>query len=201
MMSRVPRAAAIVVFAALCLTGSPRAHATPDAVAFVRTLGTEAIQVLGPQVPEQRRLARFRELFRDDFDVPRIGAFVLGRYWRTATPQQQREFLSLFQEYIVQAYSARLGQYGGEPFRVTGSRVAGDEIVVTSQVIRQNGAPVQVDWYLVSDGNRLKIVDVYVGGISMKVTERDEFGSIIQRNGGSLEPLLAALRRKVGTAR
>lgn len=201
MMSRLAKGSAILAFAALCLAGGPRAQAAPDAVAFVSALGTQAIQVLGPQVSEQRRLARFRELFRDDFDVPRIGAFVLGRYWRTATPQQQQEFLQLFQEYIVQAYSARLGQYGGEPFRVTGSRAAGDEIVVTSQVIRQNGAPVEVDWYLVNEGGRLKITDVYVGGISMKVTERDEFGSIIQRNGGSVEPLLAALRQKVGAAR
>jgi phospholipid transport system substrate-binding protein len=200
MMSRLPKVAAIVVFAALCPVGGPRAQAAPDAVAFVSTLGTQAIQVLGPQVSEQRRLTRFRELFRDDFDVPRIGAFVLGRYWRTATPQQRQEFLRLFQEYIVEAYSARLGQYGGEPFRVTGSRAAGEEIIVTSQVIRQNGAPVEVDWYLVDEGGRLKIIDVYVGGISMKVTERDEFGSIIQRNGGSVEPLLAALRQKVGAA-
>jgi phospholipid transport system substrate-binding protein len=47
---------------------------------------------------------------------------VLGRYWRTASPEEQQEFLRLFQEYIVQAYAARLGEYGGEPFRVLGSR-------------------------------------------------------------------------------
>src|SRR6185437_5438455 len=98
-----------------------------------------------------------------------IGQFVLGRYWRTATPEEQQEFLALFQEYIVQAYSARLGEYGGEPFRVTGSSNSGDDIVVRSQVIRQNGAPVGVDWHLDDQGGALKITDVYVGGISMKV--------------------------------
>jgi len=200
MMRRYSKVTAIVVLAVACLGGSPRANAAPDPVAFVTALGTQAIQVLGPQVSEERRLAQFRELFRDDFDVPRIGAFVLGRYWRIATPQERQEFLRLFQEYIVQAYSARLGQYAGQPFRVLGSRPAGDEIIFRSQVVRNDGSAVTVDWYLVNDGGRLKITDVYVGGVSMKVTERDEFGAIIQRNGGRIEPLLAALRQKVGAA-
>src|SRR5258708_11641500 len=90
-----------------------------DARTFIGTLGQQAIEVLGPAVPEVQRQARFRELFRDDFDLPGIGQFVLGRYWRVATPQEQQDFLGLFQEYLVRAYSAQLGQYGGEPFPVT----------------------------------------------------------------------------------
>ena len=50
--------------------------------------------MLGPRVAPEQRLARFRQLFHNDFDVPGIGRFVLGRYWRTASPQEQQEFLS-----------------------------------------------------------------------------------------------------------
>src|SRR5690242_9334907 len=93
------------------LWASPRPADAQDARGFVGTLGEQAIQVLGPSVPEVRRQARFRELFRDDFDLPGISQFVLGRYWRVATPQEQQDFLGLFQEYLVRAYSARLGAY------------------------------------------------------------------------------------------
>src|SRR5687768_10787331 len=72
----------------------PRRVEAQDARAFIGNLGTQAIQVLGPGVPAAQRLARFRELFRNDFDVPGIGQFVLGRYWRIATPQEQQEFLA-----------------------------------------------------------------------------------------------------------
>src|SRR5205085_393073 len=123
----------------LLLLAAPRPAGAQDARAFVSTLGQQAIQVLGPSVPAAQRLARFRELFHNDFDVPGIGQFVLGRYWRTATPQEQQEFLGLFQEYIVRAYAARLGEYGGEPFRVTGARPNGDETVVGSEISRPNG--------------------------------------------------------------
>ena len=192
------RSAAIGVFALTALFFFvPREATAQDARGFVSTLGTEAIQVLGPSVSPAQRLARFRELFRNDFDVPGIGQFVLGRYWRTATPQEQQDFLALFQEYIVRAYSARLAEYGGEPFRVTGSRPNGAETVVSSEIIRTNGSRIAVDWYLIDRGGAHKITDVYVGGVSMKVTQRDEFASVIQRNGGQVGALIAQLRQKL----
>ena len=177
----------------------PREANAQDARAFVATLGQEAIQVLGPGVSVEQRQARFRELFRDDFDLPGIGQFVLGRYWRLATPQEQRDFLGLFQEYLVRAYSARLGAYGGEPFRVTGVRPNGEETIVTSEIVRPNSGPIAVDWYLTGRGP-YKITDVYVGGVSMKVTQRDEFARIIQNNGGQPSALLAVLRQQLREA-
>jgi phospholipid transport system substrate-binding protein len=196
-MIRRPPAIAAAVLVTSLLMAAPLARAAEDPRSFVGTLGAQAIQVLGPSVAPAQRVARFRQLFHDDFDIPGIGQFVLGRYWRTATPQEQQEFLQLFQEYIVQAYSARLGEYGGAPFRVTGSRPAGGETVVTSEIDRPGGAPIQVDWFLINSGGAYKITDVYVGGVSMKVTQRDEFASVIQRNGGQIGALLAQLRQKL----
>ena len=192
-----------VIGALIVLTGLLAAApaGAQDAQAFVAQLGNQAIQVLGPSVSPAQRVARFRQLFRDDFDVPGLGQFVLGRYWRTATPEEQQEFLRLFQEYIVQAYAARLGEYGGEPFRVTGSRPSGDETVVSSLIERANAGRVQVDWYLINRGGAPKITDVYVGGVSVKVTQRDEFSSVIQRNGGRVDALLAQLRQRLAAAR
>src|SRR5438270_10284787 len=189
------------LLASVVLLALPGAARAQDARAFVGNLGQQAIQVLGPSVSPAQRVMRFRELFRNDFDVPGIGQFVLGRYWRAASPQEQQEFLGLFQEYIVRAYASRLGEYGGEPFRVLGSRPAGDETVVTSQIDRPNGGRVMVDWYLVNRGGAPKITDVYVGGVSMKVTQRDEFASVIQRNGGRVDALLAQLRQRLAAAR
>ena len=198
-MRRLLSLGALVLVAAVGAT-APRPAAAQDAAAFVRTLGTEAIQVLGPSVSPPQRLARFRQLFHDDFDVAGIGRFVLGRYWNTATPQQQQEFLQLFQEYVVQAYASRLGPYGGEPFRVMGARPAGDETVVSSEVMRPGGSPILIDWYLIGGGGgRFKISDVYVGGVSMKVTQRDEFASVIQQRGG-VAGLIALLRQKTARA-
>jgi len=195
----IRRCAAVGALLVMVLVLAPREASAQDARGFIATLGEQAIQVLGPGVPEVQRQARFRILFHDDFDLPGIGQFVLGRYWRVATPQEQQDFLSLFQEYLVRAYSARLGQYGGEPFHVTGTRPNGEETIVTSEIVRRNGSPIAVDWHLTGRGS-FKITDVYVAGVSMKVTERDEFASVIQRNGGQVAALIAQLRQKLAVA-
>ena len=174
----------------------PRPAAAQDPREFVTSLGEQAIQVLAPDVSPAQRLSRFRALLSSQFDVSGIGRFVLGRYWRTATPQEQQEFLALFQEYVARAYSARLGGFGGEPFRVTGAHPNGGETVVSSEIVLASG-PIGIDWYLADDGGRYKITDVYVAGISMKVTQRDEFAAVIQRSGGSVEGLLSQLRQKI----
>jgi len=190
-----------IVLLALSLLGfaAPRQAAAEDPRAFVNTLGAQAIQVLAPSVSAAQRLDRFRELFSTDFDVPGIGRFVLGRYWRTATLQEQQEFLKLFQEFVVRAYAARLGSFGGEPFRVVGARPSGDETIVNSEIVLTSG-PIGLDWYLVENGGRYKITDVYVAGVSMKVTQRDEFAAVIQRSGGRIEGLLSQLRQKLTTS-
>ncbi|HVH81151.1 MAG TPA: ABC transporter substrate-binding protein, partial [Stellaceae bacterium] len=155
------------------------------------------IQVLGPSVPPAARVQRFRELFASDFDLPRIGQFVLGRYWRVATPEQQAQFLGLLREYLAQAYAGRLAEYAGEKFQALSAQPQGDETVVFSEITRNNGGKIRVEWHVDNRGG-WKITDAYVAGVSMAVTQRDEFASVIQQGGGSIQYLLDRLRQKVG---
>jgi phospholipid transport system substrate-binding protein len=142
-------------------------------------------------------VARFRELLREDFDVPGIARFVLGRYWNAATEEQRAEYVRLFEDYISLAYSTRLAEYTGEKFKVTGSRPDADGAIVSSQIIRPaGGPPVKVDWRLTGRNGVYKISDVSVDGISMAVTQRSEFASVIQHNGGQVQGLITMLRER-----
>ena len=131
---QAPRALGVALLLAACLAAGPRGAAAQDAATLVQNLGNEAIHVLGQSVPPAQRTAHFRRLFDSDFDLPGAARFVLGPNARALTPEQNQEFLTLFREYLAQAYSKRLTEYGGEPFRVTGSRPNGEETVVSSQV-------------------------------------------------------------------
>src|SRR5260370_11352909 len=113
--------------AALVRAGGAFAPAIPaaaaaDPAALISNLGSRALEVLGKDATQSQRAARFRELLREDFDVPAIARFVLGRYWNTATEEQRAEYVKLFEDYITLAYSTRLAAYTGETFKVTGSR-------------------------------------------------------------------------------
>jgi phospholipid transport system substrate-binding protein len=182
------------------LVAAPRGEAAQDPGAFIGTLGNEAIRVMGRSVSPAERMARFRQLFESDFDLPDLAKFVLGPYSRALSPEQQEEFLRLFRESLVQAYSAKLADYSGQPFRVTGARPSGNETVVTSQVEKSSGTPVEIDWHVVDRAGHNLVTDVLIDGVSMKIAQRDAFAGIIQRNGGRPDSLLAALRQQLASA-
>ena len=171
--------------------------AAADPAAVITNLGNRALEVLGKSATPAQRVARFHELFREDFDVPGIARFVLGRYWKTATTEQQGEFTKLFEDYIALVYSSQLSAYSGETLKVTGSRADSEGPIVASEIIRPAGAPpVKVEWHMTDQHGTYKIRDVAVDGISMAVTQRSEFASVIQRNGGQVQGLIAMLREK-----
>jgi phospholipid transport system substrate-binding protein len=172
-----------------------------DPAGFIRSLGSEALAVLSPKVEPSVRQIRFRQLYEDYFDTTTIARFVLGRYWWAATPVEQQQFKRLFEKYVVFAYSARLSAFSGETFRVTGARPDGNGFIVTSEIHHPEGQPpTPVYWRLTRKGGGLKIVDVIVEGISMAITQRSEFASVIARNGGSVAALLAVMRQKIREA-
>ena len=196
---RSPLTIATLLLSIAFCAAAPRNAAAQEqgAAAFVQNLGAQGFQALAPSIPESQRVVRFRELLEADFDLPEISRFVLGPYARAMAPQQQQEFIGLFRDYVGSAYSVRLASYSGVSFRVTGARPYGGEIVVSSQVSRPSGQPAQIDWHVVSGGGRYKVTDVVVGGVSMKASQRSEFASIIQRNGGRPEALLTVLRQQL----
>jgi phospholipid transport system substrate-binding protein len=178
----------------------------PNAVAadpsvFMNELWTRAVEILGKKVPQTERLVRFRELFQADFDGPGIARFVLGRYWKNASEQEQQEFLKLFEDYVVYVYGIRLSSFNGETFKVRGSRADNSGVIVSTDIISPGGeAPIKIDWRLVTDKGAFKINDVIIEGISMMVTQRSEFASVIQRHGGQMSGLLSLMREKTKTA-
>jgi phospholipid transport system substrate-binding protein len=173
-----------------------------DAVAFMNKLWDRAVEVLNNKADPAIREAHFRELFHADFDAAGIARFVLGRYWRTASEEEQQEFVKLFEDYIVFVYAARLSNFGGEALKVRGSRSDGDGVIVSTDVVRPGAAApsMRIDWRLVSDNGAYKINDVIVEGVSMAVTQRSEFASVVQRNGGHVRGLIAMMREKTASA-
>lgn len=165
------------------------------ATAFINDLAEQALAVLRRHdLSLEQREAVFRKLLREGFDMNFIARFVLGRHWREMNVEQQAEYLEVFSEYVLQTYSRRLGGYAGQSFAVTGARPAGkQDVIVQTRIDQPSGAPISADWRVrVGDGYR--IVDIMVEGVSMAVTQRSEFGAVVQR--GGVAGLVEALRAR-----
>ncbi len=205
MLRRSLLTAAVVLIAPALAPAVPAATAI-DPAAFVSNLGNQLQTVTTTLSPEQR-LAGFRELFREDFDVAGLGRFVLGRFWRVFSPSEQQEFLGLFENYVVHTYSDRLSEYDsdGGALRVTGSRPDPDGAIVSSEIIRGSGRgqgvqPIKVDWRLTACNGGYKISDVIIDGIGMAVTGRSQLEGVVERNGGRAQAILAVMRQQIASA-
>jgi phospholipid transport system substrate-binding protein len=181
-----------------------RVEAVPatNAVGFINDLVNQALKALSnKQMSVEERETQFRKLLREGFDVPRISRFVLGRYWNQASDQEKQQFQKLFEDYIVHSYSARFAEYSGETVKVIGSRQESETgAIVMSQIIRPNGGPpTKVDWRVRKEDSGFKIVDVDIEGVSMAITQRDEFSAVIQRGGGTVASLNKTLQEKLAS--
>jgi len=205
MMRRTLLTASVVLIVGALAPELP-AEARMDPAAFINNLGHQLQMVTSSTSPEQR-LAGFRELFREDFDVPGLGRFVLGRYWWALTPSQQQEFLGLFENYVVLTYSDRLSEFAdsGDVPKVTGCRADPDGALVSSEIVRGAGRgptaqPIKVDWRLTEHDGIYKISDVVIAGLSMGVNGRSQLEGVVERNGGRAQAILAVMRQQIASA-
>jgi phospholipid transport system substrate-binding protein len=179
------------------------AHAAPDAaVGFVDTMVNQALDLLrDKQMPKAERDQKFAAILTRDFDIPRISRFVLGRYWTTASDQERQEFAKLFERWVVRTYSARFADYAGETVKVEGAKPQTDtDVIVESEIIHPDGTPpAKVDWRVRQKDGTFKVVDIDVEGVSMALTEKEEFASVIQRNGGTVANLNTALQQNLAS--
>ena len=169
--------------------------------AFVDDLGKQTISNLADTAaPFESRRDRLRSLLREGFAVERIGRFVLGKYRRLAEPREVDEFVQVFEDYIVNFYATQFSRYSGEKLavqKVLKKPKARDSMVVTHILTGDGREPLRVDFQVRHVGDKYKIMDVRVEGISMVLAQRDEFTTYIGNNGGKIQTLTTALRKRL----
>lgn len=163
---------------------------------FVQSMANRAIGFLGNEgLSQAQKKNSFRKLLQDSFDMKTIGRFSLGRYWRFATPDQRNEYQKLFEKMVINVYSDRFSEYTGQKFETRSFREEGTkDTLVTSYIVPEQGPEIEVEWRVRYKKGRYKVVDVIVEGVSMSVTQRSDFSSVIQRGGGEVSALLTYLK-------
>lgn len=194
----------VAACAVLVLTGAGPGTARATEVepgAFVQALGDKTIDVIkDPESSPDQRKRYLRELLSEYFDVDTIGHFVLGRYWRAATPAQRRQYVTLFRTFVLESYAlrleifrksifARFGDDAGKIFETLRLRIIQVQHVnkrdslVTTELGFPGRRPLHVAYRVRAGNGALKIVDVIEEGLSLLVTRRSEFGAVVKRHG------------------
>lgn len=163
----------------------------------VQRLGDEAVAILSdPTVSAQGRMDAFQRILQRDFDVSLIARFVLGPRWRKIPEAQRRSYVQAFSQFLVHTYAVRLGNVRIDRFSLLDTRRVGrKDWIVRTEIVR-GGDKVAANWRLRKRKGHYRVIDVVVAGVSMAVTHRQEFASIIHANGGNVATLIAMLERQ-----
>ncbi len=138
------------------------------------------------------------EVLRPHVDQHRISALALGKYWRTATPQQRADFEKEFKETMVRLYSTAYASYNDWSIDYMPSRLKADDkkVIVKIKVNRSGGQPVAISYRVVNQASGWKVYDIIIEGISLVTNYRNQFKGIIEDGGGKVQALIDHLAKK-----
>lgn len=174
-----------------------------DPAAFIQSLNDETISVIvSPETSAGQRRDRFGSLLVGNFDLDAIARYAMGRYWQTATPSQQREYLELFRAGVLETYISRFESIREDAARdggtLTGRIVEVRSVTASDKLVRTlvqmpKGKPFPIAYRLRVRDGQWKIIDVIENGISLLVTRRSEVATTADRKG--VDGLLAMMRK------
>ena len=119
------------------------------------------------------------------FDFARMTALAMGKNWRAATPEQQKQLTEQFKTLLVRTYSGALTNYRDNTMNYKPLRAnPGDtDVIVRTEVTRPGQAPVPIDYSMEKTPEGWKAYDVIVAGVSLVTNYRDEFNDVIKSSG------------------
>ena len=167
---------------------------------FVKRVTTQGIEeLINSNVSEAEKKERFTKLFNEDLDLDFIGKFVLGRYWKTSSKEQQKKFIDVYRKLNIQTWSARFDEFKGKKFEFRGveKSKSKDQAFVNTQVPMKEGAPAIVRWRVKETNGRMRIVDIIIENVSLAQTARSEYTAYINKSPDGVEGLIRNLQSKI----
>ena len=191
------------IMTAFLLFFATQAHAAIDAGKaedFVKDVTQTGIEeLINTNVSAAEKKERFTKLFNKDLDLDTIGRNVLGRYWKTATPQQRKDFIDVYRKLNIQTWSERFDDFKGKHFEFIGTEKSNsaDQIFVSTQVPMDEGKPASVKWRVKDTNGSMRIVDIIIENVSLTLTARSEYTSYIQKAPKGIDDLINNLKTKL----
>ena len=173
--------------------------AESDPGSYVMEMTTNAINTLTDKsISQNEKESQFGKLFDKNFDVPSISRFVLGKYWKQASTDQKKKFIKTFRNYIVKTYSSRFNEYSGEQLQLLNTENESNPkiFLVHTALERQDAPIIKIDWRVGKKKDRFVILDIIIEGISLAITQRSEYVSVIGQNEGNIDQLISMLEEK-----
>ena len=196
-------AATFATFVAASRTGNATRAAEKSAELVVHRLVDHILQLIQHDRGSRQQESRLMAAIESQTDLSLLARMTMGRYWRQASSHQRQVFVDLFGRYLLRSFAGRLSRYAGTDLSaarkrfiiLTSQPVGKKDVIVRSKVTPPSGVPLKVDWRLRHREGRPVIIDLVVEGVSLLITQRSEFGAVLERVG--IDGLIHELQERV----
>jgi phospholipid transport system substrate-binding protein len=167
-----------------------------QATTFIDVVGRGLMDTVNGASNPAAKAEGLERIIENNVDISAVARFCIGRFWRIATPEQQKEYLELFHQVLVRNITGRVGEYQGVSIVTNRATAREDGVAVTTTVTRPNNAPNRVDWLVTSETGKPRVIDVIAEGTSLRLTQRNDYLAFLSRNNNSVQALIEALRQQ-----
>lgn len=189
---------AVLPVAACLVLGRPaRADDLSAARNLIQTAATQLLAVVNSSQSDAQKETAMHDLVAQAVDVDGVARFVIGRFWRQATPAQQQDYMQTFRQLLVYAVTGQASSFQGASFSIVGVARRDVGIVVDTNVTVPGKPQALVQWVVATVGGQPKIIDILAEGTSLRLTERNDYAGVISQHGGQIQPLLDAMHHQL----
>lgn len=144
----------------------------------------------------QGRYDALAPVIESSFDTQLISQVILSRYWKELPPEQQRQFVAIFNRLSISTYASRFDSYSDESFKTLGvEEMKKGRQLVTSELASGNKKPVKFEYLLQQNGGRWYIISVIADGVNDLALKRAEYATIINDKG--FDGLINEMEKKI----
>jgi len=158
-------------------SGSPTEDLKPSLNSLVDLLGDESLK--GEEKKDERRTKIMDEI-KKSFDFREMSRRVMGSTWREIDTAEQENFTNIMTKLLENVYVGKLETYTGGDIEYVSENIKGQRAQVTT-LIEDNGVKLPVHYIMRQDGQKWKVYDINIEGVSLVRNYQEQFKSILRK--------------------
>ena len=169
---------------------------------FIQSIVDEASQVLVTNITKEEKMDKLKSIAIKSVDIKGIGLYSLGSHRKNLSDGQKEEYNDLFRKYFLKSFASRLSDYTDPKINVLSQKKLNEKYTMVSSLLVATGKTpeVKIDWRVYTKNPDQPLIrDLIIEGLSLAKTQKEEFNSVIQSNGGNINALFLNLKNFINS--
>ena len=142
---------------------------------------------LNENISNEERFLMIEQTINENFAGTGIAKFIAGNAWTKASKETKENYIKNFKRHLALNIASMMQGYSDQRYELSSSKIDKNKVILVNMEIFSDTGSVVVTWRLKEAKNRLFVIDLLVADISLVVTKRSEFNSMLKNVDYNLE--------------